>query len=110
MKIKKRQFARLKDIAEGLGGTLRPQLDKLISDIESVQKVKTIKEGGLRDAVEAISEPKIGDVGYFWDFIEDGVGHVVYGVLLGINIFNTEPYKAGNLFYENFSKTPPELR
>lgn len=52
MKLKKRQFARLKDISEeintsgmfGLGGV---KLDKLIADIESVQKVKTIKEKPL---------------------------------------------------------------
>ena len=43
MKLKKRQFARLKDIAEAVNHVLPGtgiQLDKLITDIESVQKTK----------------------------------------------------------------------
>lgn len=173
MKLKKRQFARLKDITEGLGGTLRPQLDQLIADIESVQKVKAIQErplnktaaflevchryqqeyyanvlkegeamvaastdtgtefkGGLRDAVEALldpnpndisdflddalvlsnKDPKIGDVGYFWDTIGHGV---YYGILESIQELSHFPYfpvnHKGNQF-KNFSKTPPELK
>lgn len=183
MKLKKRQFARLKDISEeintsgmfGLGGV---KLDKLIADIESVQKVKeefslididqlqkdlkkekvkTIKEkplsttgfvgnvefsgnifndsirqefsksyirqgesmvaastdettifkGGLRDAVEALAEPKIGDVGFFWG---EPLTFVYYGRLIDIITKNGVEYATSTGTYSNFSKTPPELK
>jgi len=153
MKLKKKHFARLKEIALGMGGPWRPDLDALITDIESVQKPKTVQEkplnlsdffkrmahydhrksvfnnitkegesmvaastddstefkGGLRDMLESLreaqdrhekeidaihreadeailsikkdaynTEPKIGDVGYFWDRIGHGV---YYGIL-----------------------------
>lgn len=219
MKLKKRQFARLKDIAEAVNHVLPGtgiQLDKLIAEIESVQKVKeefslididqlqkdlekqkvkTIKEkplswtgvvngihtdfcakdtkenremleslvkkyggtfsdaiidllhlqhlesveanirkehesmfaastdksttfnGGLRDAVEAVAntDPKIGDVGYFWTT----GGDTRYGKIKEISSseFKGDTYTVyridqsdGCEFYVHFSKTPPELK
>ena len=167
MKLKKRQFARLKDIAEEVNHIIPGtgiKLDKLIADIESVQKVKTIgiqtvqenpvplnsiyafaagdifdkhrksvedsirKEhesmvaaitdesttfnGGLRDAVEALSEPKIGDVGYFWD--ESCVSAVFGKIDLILESFPVKYQVVLNgefvRNYSNFSKTPPELK
>jgi len=239
MKIKKQQFARLKDIAESVNYMLPStgiKLDRLIADIESVQKPKTetVQEkpinfsphytfasgnifdeqrkavddyirkqgesmvaasiddstefkGGLRDAVEAIAgqkidigsyiaylkrekraelvynlhfsgfptpeltsvsllkadhsdyhqellsdvvlyrrvddtikpeiatEPKIGDVGYFWTT----GGDTRYGKIKEISSseFKGETYTVyridqsdGCEFYVHFSKTPPELK
>lgn len=166
MKIKKRQFARLKDIAEevntcGVFGLTGLKLGKLIADIESVQKRKVEdmiyamhrkdvenniqKEGesmvaasanegtyteGLRKylsdskdwkplefggsdftkTVDADPDPKIGDIGYFWDTIGHGV---YYGILESIEKLSHFPYfpvnHKGNQF-KNFSKTPPELK
>lgn len=154
MKLKKRQFARLKDIAEavntnGVFGLTGIKLDKLIADIESVQKVKMVQEvplnktaaflevcakyqeefyanhlkqgeamvaastdetttfkGGLRDAVEALSEPKIGDVGYF--NLGSPSAPVVYGRMRNFTGNNYQDTH-GN-WYRGFSKTPPELR
>ncbi len=174
MKLKKRQFARLKDIAESVNHVLPGtgiKLDQLIADIESVQKVKTVQEKplkrevyerpsdfmeriydqhrkdvrndfikqgassydpnapfirGLRDAVEARSkpnpnnisdfldevlvlsnkEPKIGDVGFFWD--SDPNYYTVYGKISDLKV-NSFQHESGNWF-NYFSKTPPELR
>ena len=160
MKLKKRHFKRLKEIALRLGGRYRKDLDQLIADIESVQRVKTIKEKplsremyerptdfieriydqhrqdmendfikqgasssdpnipftrGLRDAVEALSDPKIGDVGYFWTTGND----TRYGKIKEISSsgFKGDTYTVyriensdGCEYYVHFSKTPPELK
>lgn len=75
----------------------------------------TIFKGGLRDAVEALSEPKIGDVGFFWTT----GGDTRYGKIKEISSseFKGETYTVyridqsdGCEFYVHFSKTPPELK
>ena len=176
MKLKKRQFTKLQQIAFTVNQILPGtgiQLDKLITDIESVQKPKTIKEEPLVGAyIESLKEeardmffkegknglensmsdrsttkgirnklrnldqsigrkingvmdvetgsdlekflnplmaPQIGDVGYFWDNIAE-YGVVRYGVLKSISKGNKEPYRVNDSCYENFSKTPPELK
>jgi hypothetical protein len=166
MKLKKKHFKRLKEIAEKLNHELNYSgllLSDLITDIESVQKdktsmVETIQEkpitgtaafleacakhqkdfyenvlnegrtqvaasidnstefnGGLRGVVEALAEPKIGDVGYFWTTGND----IMYGIIKEISSseFKGESYivyrisdSDGCEFYTNFSKTPPELK
>lgn len=62
MKLKRKHFARLKEIAEeinesGVFGLTAIKLNKLIADIESVQKPKTIKEEPIWDSIES----KIGE-------------------------------------------------
>lgn len=52
------------------------------------------------------TDPKIGDVGYFWS--ETSEGYIQYGVLK--EILN-DGYKSKlDLCYDYFSKTPPELK
>jgi len=72
-------------------------------------------KGGLREAVKALAEPKVGDVGYFWTTGND----IRYGIIKEISSseFKGESYivyrisdSDGCEFYTNFSKTPPELK
>lgn len=138
MKLKKKHFKKLKEIAvvvnEIVPGT-GIRLDKLIAEIESVQRVKTIQEKQLRTPIYPVpdsvhkglmsdirnrilrgvmyvpdTDPKIGDVGYFWDSIKQGVYYGILGTISKFEVFKYIPlgYK-GNQF-KNFSKTPPELK
>jgi len=63
-------------------------------------------KGGLRDAVEALSDPRIGDEGYF--NLGNPNAPVVYGRMRNFTGNNYQDTH-GN-WYRGFSKTPPELR
>lgn len=146
MKIKKKHFKKLKEIAVAVNQILPGtgiRLDKLIAEMESVQKVpvqdliyamhrKDVEDNIHKesDAMVAASgnlvkltrdskipvpeqsnpDPKIGDVGYFWDSIKQGVYYGILGTISKFEVFKYIPlgYK-GNQF-KNFSKTPPELK
>ncbi len=172
MRLKKRQFKRLKEISRRINECIpgaSDDLNILIRDIESIQKPKTIKEEPLVGAyIESLKEeardmffkegknavenslsdrrstkgirnklrnldpsigrkingvmdvetgsdlekflaPQIGDIGYFWDDT-DMYKVIRYGVLKAIKKDDIEPYKVNDVYYENFSKTPPELK
>jgi hypothetical protein len=160
MKIKKKHFKRLQEIAEKLNHELNysgMSLSDLITDIESVQKQKTVQKipsssnfiyatvagnifdehrksvedcirkegeamvaastdesttfkGGLREAVETLAKPKIGDVGYFWDECLGMNGPIRYDILSDINTNRRNMFGTNGVWFPNFSKTPPELK
>lgn len=65
----------------------------------------------LNESLELVDDsPKVGDVGYFWD--EENKHRIMYGKLT--NIIDVEYRyvlgKVGNEGFENFSKTPPEIK
>lgn len=114
MKIKKKQFKELKEIVDSVNNIVPGtgiRLNKLISEIESIQKIstKTVKEKPLKegDLCNCDFSKYIGDVGYFWTDSRKGV---FYGRLRQID--DTGLFIATNsterFFY--FSKTPPELK
>jgi hypothetical protein len=75
---------------------------------------------GIRDSLKALvkddvvvfmenydTEPKIGDVGFFWG---EPLTFVYYGRLIDIITKNGVEYVTNTGTYSNFSKTPPELK
>ncbi len=164
MKLKKKHFKKLKEIAVAVNQIMPGtgiRLDKLIADIESVQKptdeaiyemyrkeaeTSFLKEGkamvaastddgtefkgGLRGVVESVTnpneisgfldsalvlsntDPKIGDVGYFWD--EPCISAVFGKIDLILESFPVKYQVVLNgefvRKFSNFSKTPPELK
>ncbi len=168
MKLKKKHFKKLKEIAVSVNQIVPGtgiRLDKLIAEIESVQKDpvedliyamhrkdvenniqkesdamvaastddSTTTEGlrkylvdstgwrplefGGSDFAKTIDtdpDPKIGDVGYFWD---EPCISAVFGKLVSISGTIAVPVKYKVVlngefvrYYKNFSKTPPELK
>jgi hypothetical protein len=63
-------------------------------------------KGGLRSAVEALDNPKIGDVGYFRPSIPNEP--IVYGKIRDCSKYIFQ--ETSGHWYVGFSKTPPELK
>lgn len=106
MKLKKKHFKILKEIAEKLNHELNYSgllLSDLIADIKSVQNVK---DTGVAFMENDNTEPKIGDVGYF--NLGSPNTPVIYGRMRN-STGNIYQDTHGN-WYVGFSKTPPELR
>jgi hypothetical protein len=76
------------------------------------EKVKELEKEPIGVSV---TDPKIGDLGYFWD--KDSDPHAIYGKISIILPGPVGGMRYGILFhreelvyYKNFSKTPPDLR
>lgn len=77
---------------------------------EKLNGVMDVETGSdLEKFLDPLMAHQIGDIGYFWDDT-DMYKVIRYGVLKAIKKGDIEPYKVNDVYYENFSKTPPELK